>query len=407
VRLEELAERGQMAAEPEELGLSLRSLERIPRLLAEDVAAGLIPGAVLAVRRGGRLAYRAQVGFLDRARGTAMQPDALFRIYSMTKPLLAVATLSLVEDGDIALEDPVSRYLPEFADARVQRPGPCGTVVVAAEREPTIRDLLRHTSGISGGVYDASPSVAAYSSRGLVKYEHTAAAYERSLEEFVGTLAQVPLAFQPGASWGYGFSGDVLGRVLEVASGSSLDAVFDRRVFAPLGMGESGFFVRPELAGRVAEPMRTADARTPEGLLTVTRRPRFLSGGSGCYSTADDYLRFVTMLLNRGTFEGRRMLGAEHVDAMLSDQIGSLAGSDPDYLPGGGYGFGFGVAVRTQDRATTPGHIGDYYWVARSSSTFFADPTEDLTGVLLMQRHWLVRHYQRWFKTLVYQAIVD
>jgi CubicO group peptidase (beta-lactamase class C family) len=407
VRLEELAARAQVAGEPEESGLSLRSLERIPRLLAEDVAAGLIPGAVLAVQRGGKLVYRAQVGFLDRERGTGMRPDARFRIYSMTKPLLAAATLSLIEDGGIALEDPVSSYLPEFADVRVQCEGPFGPIVVAAEREPTIRDLMRHTSGICGGVYDASPSGAAYSSRGLVKYEHTAAAYERSLEEFVGTLAQVPLAFHPGSSWGYGFSGDVLGRVLEVASGNSLDVIFDRRVFVPLAMSESGFFVRPEHAERVAEPIRTADARTPEGLITVTRAPRFLSGGSGCYSTADDYLRFVTMLLNRGTFEGRRTLAVEHVDAMLSDQIGSLAGIDPDYLPGGGYGFGFGLAVRTHDWATTPGHIGDYYWVARSSSTFFADPSEDLAGVLLMQRHWLVRHYQRWFKTLVYQAILD
>jgi CubicO group peptidase (beta-lactamase class C family) len=396
---------GELVADPAEVGMSGELLRRIERLLAEDVAAGLIPGASVAVARAGKLVYSSCVGFLDRPSEVRMPHDAIFRVYSMSKPFLSVAALSLVADGRLALDAPVSRYLPALADPQVAVPRGDRLEFVPAQREPTVLDLLRHTSGYSGGVYDAPPVAALYAERGVHKYDHTPAAFSESLDDLVEKLAELPLSFQPGTRWEYGRSGDVLGKVLEVAGGRSLDEVFRERVFDPLDMPDSGFWVEPEAADRMAEPLRTDGSRTPDDLIRVTRKPRFLSGGSGCVSTVDDFMRFCFALRGGGELDGRRVLPRALADMMVSDQIGPLAGEDPDFFPGGGYGFGFGLAVRTSSDATTPGSIGDYYWLARSSSSFFVDPQEELVGVLLMQRFWLPRHYQRWFKTLVYAAL--
>jgi CubicO group peptidase (beta-lactamase class C family) len=398
----------ELVVDPAEVGMSQDLLRRIERLLWEDVAAGTIPGASVAVARAGKLVYCSCVGYLDQPSETPMPLDAIFRIYSMSKPILSVATLSLVEDGRLELDAPVSRYLSELGDARVAELRDDGVEqLVPAEREPTVFDLLRHTSGISGGVYDSPLVAGMYAERGIFKYDHTPAAFTESLDDLVSKLAELPLSFHPGTRWEYGRSGDVLGRVLEVVTGQSLDEVFRERVFDPLDMGDSGFWVEPEAADRLAEPLRTDGARTPEDLIQVTRKPLFLSGGSGCVSSLGDFLRFSFALLGRGEVGGRRVLPEPLADLMVSDQIGPLAGTDPDFFPGGGYGFGMGLAVRTSDAATTPGSIGDYYWLARSSASFFVDPQEELVGVLMMQRFWLPRHYQRWFKTLVYAALTE
>ncbi len=397
----------ELVVDPAEVGMSQDRLRRIERLLAEDVAAGLIPGASIAVARAGRVVYSSCVGYLDRPREQRMALDAIFRVYSMSKPILSVAALSLVADGRLELDAPVSKYLPALGDPRVAELRGDGCELVPARREPTVLDLLRHTSGISGGVYDSPLVAGMYTERGVYKYDHTPAAFSESLDDLVTKLSDLPLSFHPGTRWEYGRSGDVLGKVLEVASGQSLDEVFSERVFDPLDMPDTGFWVEPDAAERLAEPLRTDGARTPDDLIRVTRKPLFLSGGSGCVSTVGDFLRFCFALLGRGELDGRRVLPQPLADLMVSDHIGSLAGEDPDFFPGGGYGFGFGLAVRTSSDATTPGSIGDYYWLARSSSSFFVDPQEELVGVLLMQRFWLPRHYQRWFKTLVYAALTE
>lgn len=384
-------------AEPADVGLSEERLRRIERLLWEDVAAGLIPGAAIAVARGARLVYRRCIGYVDHPAKRPMKPDAIFRLYSMTKPFLSVATLSLVEEGRLGLGEPVSRYLPALGNPRVARPTDDGMKIVPAEREPTIRDLLTHTSG-----FNDSPTVAS-----LYKFEHTPAAFDESLDDLVAKLAERPLTFHPGTRWDYdGHSAEVLGKVLEVVTGEPLDDLIRKRVFEPLAMHDSGFYVEPDDADRIAEPLRTDGARTPPDLIRMTRRPRFLSGASGCLASLGDYLRFATMLLRRGELDGRRVLAEELADTMVSDHLGPLAGTDPGFFPGGGYGFGFGLAVRTSHGATTPGSIGDYYWLARASANFFVDPAEELVGVMMVQRFRLSRHYQRWFKTLVYQARV-
>src|SRR4051794_13296270 len=397
----------EVAAEPEEVGLSSERLRCFERLLSEDVAAGLIPGAIVAVARAGKLVKRSCVGYLDRASGEPMRPDAIFRIYSMSKPLLSVTALSLIADGRLGLDDPVSKHLPQLGQPRVAMPAPGGIELVATDREPTVLDLLRHTSGISGGVYDSPMVAGMYADHGIAKYDHTPAAFQETLDDLVAKLAQLPLSFHPGTRWEYGRSGDVLGKLLEAATGTALDELFHERVFEPLAMRDSGFFVDPAEADRIAEPMRTPDARTPPDLMRPVRRPRFLSGGSGCVSTVDDYLRFASALLAGGELDGRRILEPALVDLMTSDHIGHLAGSEPDYFPGTGYGFGFGLAVRTQPEGTVPGRVGDFYWLGRGSTAFFVDPQEELVGVLMMQRFWLVRHFQRWFKTLVYLALEE
>lgn len=197
-----------VAAYPEREGLLIERLRRIERLLSEDVAAGLIPGAAVGVARGGQLVYECAVGALDPSRAAPMRSDAIFRIYSMSKPLLSVAALSLVAEGRLGLDDPVCRFLPEFSERHVAVPGPKGLTLEPAERQPTIRDLLRHTSGIIGGEYDPPHIAALYAGRGIAKFDHTPAAYRHSLADLVSALAELPLAFQPGRQWAYGRSAE-------------------------------------------------------------------------------------------------------------------------------------------------------------------------------------------------------
>ncbi len=394
-------------ATPEEVGLSSARLARIEYLLASQVDDGQFPGAVALVFRRGRVAYIARAGMVTPSTGTPMPLDAIFRIYSMTKPITSVAAMSLHEEGLLDLSDPVGRFLPELANLPVgESTSDGGYRLVTAEREMTVLDLLRHTSGIVGGYFGTPWILKLYEQAGIREFDHTDVAFTTSTQDLVTALSTLPLAMQPGSHWEYGRSGDVMGRLLEIAGGRSLDALLDDRVFTPLGMADTGFFVSPQQAHRIAQPAESFAADTV--LRDFTSRPTFLSGGSGAFSTVRDYLRFTRMLLGMGELEGQRVLSRKSVELMTSDHLGTIYGTGPDYMPRDGYTFGLGVAVRKEPGLSDVlGSAGDFWWLGRGSTSFFVDPAEDMIGLFMTQRYWRARHYQRVFKNLVYQAVID
>ena len=393
------------SAEPEDVGLSAVALERIRSGLDEQLAGGEIPGAVAIVQRAGQVAWVATVG------DTTV--DSIFRIYSMTKPLTSVAAAILAEEGLFDLRDPIGRWLPELDDLSVVSDASDGRMTTEpAERPITVIDLLRLTSGFAGS-HGSSPRMSAhYRHAGIVSFEHTSQmAHEYSPEHFVSALASVPLAHQPGTVWEYGCSGDVLGIVLEKVAGQPLDVILRDRLCRPLGLRDTGLFVPPEHAGRVVQPL----TRFEEGatLIDLTAVPRFRFGGSGCYSTAADYLCFARMLLSGGESGrrdagGRPVLTRKSLDLIMTDQLGPLAGTGPDYIPGPGYTFGLGMALGRPGLADSARGVvaQDAWWLGRASTSFFVDPRQELIGVLMTQRYWQARHYQEWFKDLVYRAIM-
>lgn len=382
-------------AEPRDVGLSAVALERIRSELDEQLARGEIPGAVAIVQRAGQVAWVATVG------DTTV--ESIFRIYSMTKPLTSVAAAILAEEGLFSFGDPIGRWLPELDGLRVLGDGSDGRgITVPAERPITVIDLLRHTSGFAGSHRSSPELSAAYQRAGVVSFDHTSQlAHEYSPEDLVSALATVPLAHQPGTVWEYGCSGEVLGRLLEVVAGQPLDVILRDRLCQPLGLRDTGLFVPAEHADRVVQPL--TPFREDVTLVNFTQVPRFRSGGSGCYSTPADYLRFARMLLSpresdRQDAGGRTPVTRKSLDLMMSDQLGPLAGTGPDYIPGAGYTFGLGLAVGVTAH--------DAWWLGRGATSFFVDAREELIGVLMTQRYWKARFYQEWFKDLVYRAIV-
>jgi CubicO group peptidase (beta-lactamase class C family) len=402
------------SAKPEQVGLSAERLDRIGQLLKADVEKGQIPGAVALVARKGRVAYFESFGFRDKAAGAPMTKDAIFRIYSMTKPITSVAAMMLVEEGKVVLTDPVSKFLPPLTglEVSVQRfDGATGKAInstVPAEREITIQDLHRHTSGLTYGETSANARVKdAYAKAGVDWKDLTAG-------EQVERLAKVPLAYQPGTVWHYGLSTDVLGRVVEAVSGTTLGQFFQERIFTPLKMVDSGFSVPKEKVGRIAEPFEKDPATgTPIKLIDVTVLPKNDSGGGGGVGTTMDYARFCQMLLNGGSLDGPRILSRTTVRLMTSDHLGPIAEAAPSPSTGllgtPGYGFGLGFAVRREAGvAGVHGSPGDYTWGGFAGTYFWIDPKEELFGVLMTQQPGPTRvQYRKLFRQLVYQAIVD
>jgi CubicO group peptidase (beta-lactamase class C family) len=390
------------AIAPEQAGLSALGLARVESRLDRDIQQGVLPGAVAVVYRHGRIAWTYCGGVLDPACAEPMRLDAIFRIYSMTKPLVSIAVLVLWEEGLLQLDDPISRYLPMSADPQVGGPGQPGSPA----RETTIYDLMRHTGGLADFLRGAEAFRDLYRQAGLRSFDHTAAAYGRTSEDLVEVLAKLPLAYQPGTVWEYGLGGDVLGRLVEVVAGASLDAVLAARVCGPLGLTDTGFHVPPDRANRAAQP--SSASHSDVSLQTLVRPPDYLSGGSGCYSSLSDYLTFARMLLGLGSFEGGRLLSRKSVELMTADHLGDDILHGPDYIPGDGYGFGLGVAVRRAcGGSAVAGSAGDYWWLGRAGTSFFVDPREQLIGILMMQKYWQARAYQKIFKNLIYQAIDD
>lgn len=407
-------------AEPDALGMSSERLERIGAAFEAEVESGELPGAVIMVARDGQLVYSEAVGELDPEADTEMAEDAIFRIYSMTKPLTTVAALILMEEGKLQLADPVQKFLPEFEELEVSTAGAGGTDEAAPQTEPaalpmTIHDLMRHTSGLAYGEITKNEAVkAAYAEAGV--YNPDGMAFDAravSADEQVAGLGSAPLARQPGTQWEYSLSTDVLGRVVERVSGQRLGDFLEERVFVPLGMEDSGFHVPENAASRLAKPFAT-DPGTGEPLpfIDVSERPANDSGGAGAVSSAGDYLRFAQMLANGGELDGARILSPTTVRLMASDHLGDIdPGAGPGQLLMGapGYTFGLGVMVRESDGiASVPGAEGQFMWAGYGGTYFWVDPEDDLVAVLMTQRAGPTRaYYRRHLMQLVYQAITD
>lgn len=406
------------SATPESVGMSSERLAKLGVAFQAAIAAREFPGVVIMVARDGKLIYSRALGEL-RPGGGAMPAGAIFRIYSMTKPLVSVAAMLLVEDGAIQLADPVGTYLPGFDQMEVSVPtenwrGP-GYRSVPASRAMTVQDLLRHTSGLTyAEITTNQPVKDGYAAAGMfdesVPFDSRAA----SPEAQVAGIAEAPLAYHPGTVWHYGISTDILGRVVEVASGQRLDDFMQQRLFGPLGMTDTGFWVPGDRLARLAEPFET-DERTgkPILLIDVSARPGNDSGGAGGVSTVGDYLRFCQMLLNGGTLNGIRVMSRTTVRWMTSNHLGpeiELPFQPSELLLGTkGYTFGLGFAVRREDGlAGVPGSAGDFTWGGYAGTFFWVDPTERLTAVLMTQAPGPRRtHYRKLTRQLVYQAIVD
>ncbi len=395
-----------VSVRPESVAMSAQRLERIGEVFRHEISLGHLPGAVVMVARRGRVVFHEAWGQLDPAAKSAMPADAIFRIYGLGQPIVAVAALMLAEDGIIQLTDPVSKYLPRMADAKVLTE----RGEVATQRAMSVHDLLRQTAGLSYGEWArdarlkkalsdsgmADPTQAALRIRGL------------STEDMVGRLSRLPLATEPGTTWEVGFAPDLLGRVVEAAAGKPLGAFLKERLFDPLGMSDATFHVTGKSIKRLAQPL------SGHALVDMVAPQGNDAAGSGLAMTAGDYVRFGQMLLNGGILDGKRVLSPATVRLMTSGHLGAgtrFAHKDPgQYLLGSpGYTFGLGVAVRTADGiASVPGSAGEYSWGSYAGSFFWVDPKEQMVVVYQTQAPTPDRErFRRLVKQLVYQAILE
>ncbi|HJZ30989.1 MAG TPA: serine hydrolase domain-containing protein [Hyphomicrobiaceae bacterium] len=401
------------SGKPESVGMSTARLARITSAFNQEIADNKLPGAVMMVARRGRLVYAAALGRRDPNTVDPMRTNALFRIYSMTKPMVSVAALILVEDGRLLLTDPVSKWLPAFKDVKVWT----ANGEVPAERPMTVQDLLRHTAGLAYGELTQNAAVkdalakAGLFKPGVIDFD----VRDMTGAEEVERLSKIPLLYQPGTVWEYSLASDLLGRVIEAASGKRLGDFLRERLFKPLRMNDTAFWIL--LQGntlRLAEPFeKDPVAGTPIKLIDVSHAPGNDSGGAGGVSTAGDYLRFAQMLANGGTLDGVRILSRATLKLATSDHLGPRLPIAP--TPGGmvlgasTYTFGLGFAVRPADGiAPFPGSAGDFNWGGYAGTFFWVDPKEHLVAVLMVQSAGSLRLYHRLlFRQLVYQAIAD
>jgi CubicO group peptidase (beta-lactamase class C family) len=394
------------AARPAELGFSAERLDQITNWLRDQSAKNVIPGAVLMIVRNGKVAYFESVGVLDPETKAPMRKDAIFRIYSMSKPITSVAVMMLAEQGKIILDEPIAKYIPAFKEMKVgvETKGEDGKPkleLVAAKKPITIQDLLRHTSGITYGFFGDMMVKKAYVDAHVFDYAIDNA-------EFAERVAKLPLAFQPGTTWDYSHSTDILGRLVEVVSGKSLLQFEKENILDPLGMTDTSFYVTDKAKhSRIAEPFQ--DDRTI-GVDADFNDPRVVekweSGGGGMVGTVADYARFVSMLMNRGTLNGKRYLGPKTLSYMTSDHTAGVITPGPYYLPGPGYGFGLGFAVRKETGvAASPGSIGDYNWGGAGGTYFWVDPKENMFVVYAMQSPRNRVPFRLVLRDMVYAAI--
>ena len=416
-------------AAPEEVGLSEARLARITEAMKEDVEKGELRGALALVARKGKIAYFETAGMADTEKGVPMREDTIFRIYSMSKPITSVAVMTLFEEGRFFLKDPVSKYLPELGGLSVivegeaesdgpvfnlpdedpaERPASPTTLpdlrTVPAKREITVQDLLRHTAGFTYGFFGNSEVDKLYTQMGILTTDETVA-------ETVEKLSKIPLKHQPGERWEYSVSVDVLGRFIEVIADQPFDEFLQARIFGPLGMVDTGFYVPDDKLDRFAQlytPAQEGDGVEPAPQFfsrNFVNNPTYFSGGGGMVSTAADYLRFCQMLLNGGELDGVRILSRKTVELMTADHT-----QDIDIaMRRGGYGFGLGFAV-AQDigRAGSLTSPGEYNWGGAAGTKFWIDPQEQLIGIYMVQilPHTGLR-FGNEFKILAYQSIAD
>jgi CubicO group peptidase (beta-lactamase class C family) len=402
-----------MAGKPEDVGLSSAQLKRLEEATQKHVDSGLVPGAVMLVARRGKIAWVSTLGKRDVAAGDAMKPDAIFRIYSMTKPIVSVAVMQMVEEGRLQVSDPVSKFLPEIGKMKV------GTEKVAEgrtvlhlsdpERAMTVQDLLRHTSGLTYGAVGANQLKQSYLDLNVNDRNQTTA-------EMADKLAKLSLVYQPGTTWEYSMSTDVLGRVVEVASGMPLDKFIEERITKPLKMGDTGFEVGADKKARGAKPMKEGPKNELPSIPDVAEKFTWRSGGGGMVSTAADYARFLQMFANGGQLDGVRLISRKSIDLMTADALPPdiKMGADMwrfealEPSPRMGQGFGLGFAVRTdQGRNPLPGSPGDYYWGGAYGTYFWHDPRERMYVVFMMQSPAARLRYRYLMRDLVYQAMVN
>jgi CubicO group peptidase (beta-lactamase class C family) len=391
---------------PDSVGVSSKRLERLREFTAREMEQGRISGAVTLVARGDRVVFFEATGMGDREHRDPMRKDSIFRIRSMTKPIVSLAVLMLYERGEFLLDDPVTRFLPELENLRVVAPTttddtpPEELETVPAERDITILDLLTHRAGLTYGFINQGPVGELYRRAKLEEWKE-------SSEELVRRLAELPLVRQPGLVHEYSIATDVLGRMVEVVSGQRLDVFLRESIFEPLGMKDTYFYLPPEKANRLVTLYRSEEGKTLQPLETADVSPFvvgprvFFSGAGGLVSTASDYYRFLRLLLNEGELDGVRLVGTKTVELMTQDHVHQEIGIHP------GYGFGLGVAVRQATGGVVLGSEGEYTWGGIDNTVFWVDPKEHLISIFMTN----VTPYdldQRWyFKTAVYQAIVE
>lgn len=383
-----------LQAHPLDIALHPQRTQQLVSVLQDCVDRQHIPGAVVLVARQGRIGLLEAVGQQDPASGASMRTDSIFRIYSMTKPLVSVAIMMLVERGRLLISDAVSRWLPEYDGQPVL--GKAG--LVPAWQTPTVQDLLRHTAGLTYEFLGDSPVQREYAKVQI-------ASRGRSNDAFSKTLAGIPLQFQPRSCWAYSRATDVLGRLVEVVSGQTLGAFLQEEIFGPLGMVDTGFAVPPAQQHRIAEPFaHDPDGGVPMKLINPRDVPAMESGGGGLMSTAMDYARFLQCLLSGGELDGHRLLSRHTLAFMTADHLGDIPVDGTLLPPGHGFGLGFAVR-RALGESPVPGSVGSYHWSGIGGTSFLVDPAQDLYALLLTQAHNQRDHYRQLFRNLVYAAL--
>lgn len=390
-------------AEPEEVGMSSEALQAIDPMMKRFVDSGQLQGIVTMVARRGEVVYFDKYGKLNAETGAAIDLDSLFRIYSMTKPVVTVAAMTLYEEGKFQLTDPVAKYLPEFKNTQVMVDGE----LVEQKSPITIQQLMSHTAGLTYGLFGNSEVDQMYQKAGILQ--------EATLEEFVSDVAELPLLFQPGERWNYSVAVDVLGRMIEVISGQPLEVFLEERIFTPLTM-EDTFFQVP---GDKLDRFGTNHQFNGEGELQILSRPeagqyvdvQFVSGGGGLISSAEDYMRFCQMMLNGGELHGQRILGRKTVEYMSRNHLdGIFTNTDGTGASSGrpGFGFGLGFAVTLDPQASgTVGSVGEYYWSGVAGTIFWIDPVEELITVSMIQQRGSRVPLRETLKAITYGAITD
>ena len=384
-------------------------LAKIGDFFKNEVATGKIPGAIVLIQQHGKPVYHESFGVQDVVSKAPITDKTIFRLFSMTKAITAVVSMTLLEEGKIKLDDPISKYIPSFANVKVgvEKKAEDGTTtldLVPPDHPPTVLDLMRHTSGITYGFYGDSMVRKAYRAAEIYKGDF-------DLAEFADRIAKLPLQNQPGALWNYGHSTDVLARVMEVAAGKSLYAIEKEKLLDPLGMTDTSFFVTdPEKVKLMAQPVPNDSDFRVGRINDPTVVKKWESASGGMVSTMADYARFVQMVLNGGKFEGKTYLKPETFKMMATDHVGPGAGVGRDYFyfPGDGFGFGLGLAVRTDPgnaKPPPPGDLGELKWDGASGCYFVVDPKQDMFFVLLEQTPSERQRIQRTLKQLIYEAM--
>lgn len=395
------------SASPQTPTFSRVSLDRLGDLIRREIAADKIPGGILLIQQHGKPVYFESFGVRDPDTKAPMTPDTIFQIYSMTKAITSVAAMMLADDGKLSIDDPVSKYIPAFADIKVgidnsDEAGQPQLKLVPPKHPITIKDLLRHTSGIIYGFYNEGIVQKLYARPELYQGDFDNA-------EFAERIAKLPLAYQPGTRWAYGHSTDVLGRLVEVASGQSLYQFETQRLFDPLGMRDTSYFIADKSKWPLIARAFPRDRFDPPLAAIIDPRlpRRFESGGAGLNTTIGDYARFLQMLLNKGELDGRRYLKPETVALMTRDQIGPETGilHEPFYFPSPNSGFGLGFAVRTSPPASTSWPLGEYRWDGAGGAFYFVDPVDDMFAIFMVDSRSQGGRIQLALKTIMYEAL--